>query len=153
MGYIEDHIMPGEQIVYKAKLHWAMFIGPVVFTGLFILTIMIALISDVDVCTSSVWLFFGFMALINALITYYTTEFAVTDKRVIAKTGLVRRHSLELLLTKVESVGVDQPILGRFLNYGTITVVGTGGTKEKFKNIVDPMELRSRVHTQISVIE
>ena len=153
MGYIEDHIMPGEQIVYKAKLHWAMFIGPVVFTGLFILTIMIALISDVDVCGSFVWLFFGFMALINALITYYTTEFAVTDKRVIAKTGLVRRHSLELLLTKVESVGVDQPILGRLLNYGTITVVGTGGTKEKFKNIVDPMELRSQVHTQISAIE
>jgi len=153
MGYIEDHIMPGEQIVYKAKLHWAMFIGPVVFTGLFILTMMIALISDVDVCGSFVWLFFGFMALINALITYYTTEFAVTDKRVIAKRGLVRRHSLELLLTKVESVGVDQPILGRLLNYGTITVVGTGGTKEKFKNIVDPMELRSQVHTQISVIE
>jgi len=130
-----------------------MFIGPVVFTGLFILTIMIALISDVDVCGSFVWLFFGFMALSNALITYYTTEFAVTDKRVIAKTGLVRRHSLELLLTKVESVGVDQPILGRLLNYGTITVVGTGGTKEKFKNIVDPMELRSQVHTQISAIE
>ena len=125
MGYIEDHIMPGEQIVYKAKLHWAMFIGPVVFTGLFILTIMIALLSDVDLCTSYVWLVFGVPALINALITYYTTEFAVTDKRVIAKTGLVRRHSLELLLTKVESVGVDQPILGRLLDYGTITVVGT----------------------------
>ena len=153
MGYVEDHIMPGEQIIYKGKLHWALFIGPVVFTGLFILTIMFVLISDVDVCTSYVWLFFGVPALINALITYYTTEFAVTDKRVISKTGLVRRRSLELLLTKVESVGVDQPILGRLLDYGTITVVGTGGTKEKFRNIVNPMELRSQVHTQISVIE
>lgn len=151
MGYVEDHLMPDETIIYKAKLHWAMFISPAVFTGLFLITFLILTVSDVDaLCGASFWLLIGFAALINALIDYFTTEFGVTDKRVIAKTGLIRRRSLELLLTKVESVRVDQPILGRLLDYGTITVVGTGGTKEKFKNIIDPMELRGRVHTQIS---
>ena len=81
--------------------------------------------------------------------SYKTTEFAVTNKRVIAKTGWIRRRSLELLLTKVESIGVSQPIMGRVFNYGTITVVGTGGTREPFHNIVEPMGFRKRVNAQI----
>jgi uncharacterized membrane protein YdbT with pleckstrin-like domain len=73
-----------------------------------------------------------------------------SNKRVIAKTGFIRRRSLELLLTKIESLGVSQPIVGRIFNYGTITVTGTGGTKEPFKNIMNPMELRQVVNRQTS---
>ena len=90
------------------------------------------------------------LSAISAVITYLTTEFALTNKRIIAKSGLVRRRSVELLLPKVESIGVDQPILGRILDYGTITVTGTGGTKEPFGTIAEPMELRKRVNAQIS---
>lgn len=63
--------------------------------------------------------------------------------------GFIRRHSLELLLTKVEGIGVDQSILGRLLRFGTIIVTGTGGTKENFKNISQPMEFRKQVQAKV----
>ena len=72
-----------------------------------------------------------------------TSEFAVTTKRVFVKTGIVSRRSVELLLPKVESIQVDQGILGRLLNYGTITVVGTGGTRDPLKKIAAPMAFKA----------
>jgi len=74
----------------------------------------------------------------------------VTDKRVIAKTGFLDRRSVDLLLSKVESIGVNQPIMWRMFNYGTIVVVGTGGTEEGFPNIADPMDFRKCINTQIA---
>jgi uncharacterized membrane protein YdbT with pleckstrin-like domain len=76
----------------------------------------------------------------------FTTEFAVTNRRLIAKTGLIRRQTLEILLSKVESVSVDQNILGRVLNFGTVTVTGTGGTSESFLAIVDPINVRNKIN-------
>ena len=86
----------------------------------------------------------------SAVSRYLTTEFALTDRRIIAKTGLVRRVSLELLLQKVESIGVSQPLMGRLFNYGTIVVSGTGGTRQAFPNITEPMGLRNQVNTRIA---
>jgi len=91
----------------------------------------------------------GMISLGIALIIYQPTAFAVTNRRVIAKTGLIRHRTLELLLTKVESIDVSQPIMGRILNYGTITFVGTGGTRESVHNIFGPMEIRKRIDAQI----
>ena len=54
----------------------------------------------------------------------------MTDHRVMVKVGVIRRHSLEIMLPQVEGIGVDQGILGRILSYGTITVSGTGATHE-----------------------
>jgi uncharacterized membrane protein YdbT with pleckstrin-like domain len=78
-----------------------------------------------------------------------TTEFALTDKRIIAKTGLLQRHSLEIVLPKVESIRVIQPLIGRLLDYGTIVVVGTGGTAERFRFISHPHILRKRVNASL----
>jgi len=63
---------------------------------------------------------------LHAVIERRTSEFAVTNKRVLIKTGLVRRHSLETLLSKIESIGVAQSILGRILGFGTIVISGNG---------------------------
>ena len=155
MGYTEQNLMPGEQIVYKAKLHWAMFLGPIVNIILAILIFLIGISSrdsstSVMTCLAGIIFLSAILNSLNAVVSYVTTEFALTNKRVIAKTGLLRRRSVELLLTKIESIGVNQPILGRMLDYGTITVTGTGGTKEPFKNIAAPMELRKCVNTQIA---
>ena len=155
MGYAEENLMPGEQIMYKAQLHWALFIGPVVG---FILAVLLFMIPFSSQDSSFPFLRFlagliflsAILSGLSAIVSYVTTEFVLTDKRIIAKTGLVRRRSVELLLNKVESIGVNQPIMGRILDYGTITVTGTGGTKEPFRNIAMPMELRSRVHAQIA---
>ena len=70
---------------------------------------------------------------------------AVTNKRVIIKVGLISRRTAELNLNKVENIGVNQSILGRILNYGTITVVGTGGTHEQFRWVASPIEFRRAV--------
>ena len=99
---------------------------------------------------SSVLILLAIFSFLDVIVAYLTTEFALTNKRIIAKTGIIRRRSLELFLQKVESIGVDQPILGRLLDYGTIVVTGTGGTKEPFHNIASPMELRKHVYAQIS---
>src|SRR5262249_40563687 len=84
---------------------------------------------------------------LRALIRRATTELAVTDQRVIFKTGLVARHTLEMNRGKVESVTVDQSIPGRMFGYGTIIVRGTGSTLEPIRNIADPLTFRSQIPT------
>ena len=71
-----------------------------------------------------------------------TSEFVITNKRVVVKIGLVWRRTLEMNLSRVETVNVDQSILGRLLDYGTITIIGTGGTRESFRRISKPLEFR-----------
>jgi uncharacterized membrane protein YdbT with pleckstrin-like domain len=114
--YVESNLAGGEKVVYEAKLHWIIF-----FSLQSILTLFIA-----------------------PLIAMTTSEFAITTKRIIIKVGLISRRTLEMNMTKVESVNVDQGIFGRILGYGTIVVIGTGGTKEPFTYIADPMSFRKR---------
>lgn len=73
-----------------------------------------------------------------------TSEFAITNKRVIIKVGLISRRTLEINLSKIESVNVDQNIWGRIFGYGNLTVIGTGGTRETFNTISRPMEFREK---------
>lgn len=77
------------------------------------------------------------------------TEMAVTNKRVIVKTGLATRRTVEILLSRIESIAVEEPALGRFLGYGTVIVRGTGGTPEVFERIAHPLEFRAQVQGQI----
>jgi uncharacterized membrane protein YdbT with pleckstrin-like domain len=86
---------------------------------------------------------------VNAAISRSTSEFAVTNRRLIVKVGLIQRRSLDLNLAKVETINVDQDIFGRLLDFGSITIIGTGGTREPFKNIADPMTFRLHVQEQI----
>jgi len=78
------------------------------------------------------------------------TEMAVTSKRVIVKTGIAERRTVEILLSRIESVAVDEPALGRLLGYGTVIVRGTGGTPETFEKIYHPLEFREQVQRQIA---
>jgi uncharacterized membrane protein YdbT with pleckstrin-like domain len=78
-------------------------------------------------------------------IHYASSEFAVTDRRVIIKVGVLRRRTLEMQLTKIEAVAVDQGIMGRIFGYGDIAVTGTGGTNERFAGIGDPLAFRRAV--------
>ena len=75
----------------------------------------------------------------------HSTEIAVTDRRIIFKRGLIRRHTVEMNMQKVESVDVDQTLMGRLFNYGNVTVRGTGSTFETLRMIDSPLKLRSTV--------
>ena len=152
MSYVKDNLLPNEKILFSARIHPVVFL-PSVFFLIVTILVFIYSISIKAVDAQSIMLIFsGFLFLytifnvLGAFIELLTTEFAVTNRRVIAKTGFIRRHTLEMLLPKVESVSVNQNILGRILNYGTVTVTGTGGTHESFRAIVDPIEVRKKIN-------
>ena len=73
-----------------------------------------------------------------------TTELAITNRRIIAKFGFLRRDTIEINLSKIESIRVEQSIFGRMLNYGSLVIIGTGGSREPIPEIVDPLEFRRR---------
>jgi uncharacterized membrane protein YdbT with pleckstrin-like domain len=87
----------------------------------------------------------GLVMVAGAWIQQWTTEIAVTSRRVIQKTGLIRRHTSEMNMDKVESVLVNQSLLGRIFNYGSIVVRGTGAGMEGLHFIGRPLQLRSAI--------
>jgi len=114
--YVQENLGKDEQVLYEAKLHWMIFVSLRAILTLFI----------------------------GPLIASATSEFAVTNKRVVIKVGLISRRTVEMNLSKIESVNVNQSIIGRLLGYGTIIIVGTGGTTETFDTIADPLQFRRK---------
>ena len=89
------------------------------------------------------------VVVLAAVMKRNAVQIAVTDRRVMIKTGMANRRSLEIMLPKVESVGIEESMMGRVLGYGTVVIRGTGGTPEPFQKIAHPSELRMRVQQQI----
>ena len=152
MSYVEDNLMPGETITYRGHLHWVIYVKPVLFAviGVALLAFEPALgreLGPVAVLGGVVLVVAAGYAL-TKWIKARSSEFAVTNKRVIVKVGLIRRDTVELLLSKVESIGVDQTVIGRLFGFGTIIVIGTGGTREPFANIAQPLEFRRHVQAR-----
>ena len=151
MSYIEENLMNGENILYRARLHWVMFLWPVIW---FIVAIMFfGRGGHAAVTAGCLFILIAIAKAISSFINFAASEFAVTNQRVIAKVGFIRRNSLEVLLGKIEAIQVNQDILGRILGYGSITVSGTGGTRDPFHNISDPLELRRKIQEQIAILQ
>ena len=146
MGYVDNNLLPNEQITYRAKLHWIIYALPVM---VFVIAIAVALSGGGWIAFIAIGVI-GFALFLPPWIKSSSSEFAITNKRVLIKVGLIRRHSLELLLQKVEGIGVDQGMVGRILGYGTITVSGVGGTKEPFQMISNPLEFRRQVQASLA---
>jgi uncharacterized membrane protein YdbT with pleckstrin-like domain len=151
MGYINNHLITGEQVIYRARLHKIIFWKSVVcfaagvavlvfvpWEGKFFKYAGYGLMALALLWAGMVWL------------DYSTSEFGVTNKRVLMKRGLVRRRTLELFLNKIEAIGVNQTVLGRIIRAGSVEITGSGNTKEEFLNIARPMVFREQVHEQIS---
>jgi uncharacterized membrane protein YdbT with pleckstrin-like domain len=132
-------------------VHWCVFIP-----GAFFLLMWLMQVAAVGVRNNPAAYFFFYVAgffLLRALLIRMTTELAVTSKRVIAKFGLIRRQSIELNLSKVESFQVEQGLLGRMLGYGTITVNGTGGMRMPIKKIDQPFEFRRNAVATVDAVQ
>lgn len=142
MGYVESSLLPDEQIVYKATLHWKIFL-PCWFIILIGIVLLIFQPVGAGVVT-----FIGLLIGLRTFIKHKTSEFAVTSKRVIIKVGFIHRQTLELLLRQVEAISVDQTLLGRMLGFGSLTLTGTGGVHEVFHDIASPLEFRRQIHAQ-----
>ena len=150
MSYIEKNLMGGESILYRGKLHWIVFLWPIIW---FIIAIMFFSGGGDTAADSGLFILIAILTGIASFINYTTSEFGITNKRVIAKVGFIRRNSLEVLLNKVEGIQVNQGIWGRILGFGSITVSGTGGTKNPFHKISAPLEFRRRAQEQIAAVQ
>ncbi|NOQ30815.1 MAG: PH domain-containing protein [Helicobacteraceae bacterium] len=174
MSYISKSLMKDEEVIYTATVSWVVYV-PFIFlfilaTASWVSLFIIApyfyeistpkefskLISTYPLSVIGAILFTpsAFKSLLNAYLYRISTELAVTTKRVIAKWGFIRRVTIELNHTKVESFHIDQGIMGRILNFGNVIINGTGGGKTPIKNIEDPMrfkteaiEIFDRIHT------
>ena len=148
MGYVERHLLPEERVLYKTRLHWILYVKAALLTLVGI--VLAAVLTQVP---DPPWAWYAgvVVAVAGALwwvvrwIELRTSEFAVTSMRLIFKVGLVARYTTELLLAKVESISVTQSLLGRLLNYGNLIVTGTGGAREVFARVHDPVGFRNEV--------
>jgi uncharacterized membrane protein YdbT with pleckstrin-like domain len=162
VSYADKHLIAGEQVQYETKLHWIVMLGHVVIALILIAAgagLLFAPWSSVNgaaaytvplhwagvACLALAVIFFGI-----GLVRRNATEMAVTNKRVIVKTGLANRRTIELLLPRIESVVVEEPAMGRVLGFGTVIVRGTGGTPEVFPQIAHPLQFREQVQRQIA---
>ena len=150
MSYIENNLMNGESIVYRTKLHWVVFLWPILW---FVVAIMFFSGGGDAAAAGGLFILLAILTGIASFINFKTSEFGITNKRVIVKVGFIRRNSIEVLLNKVEGIQVNQGILGRILGFGSITVSGTGGTKDPFHKIDTPLEFRKRAQEQIASVQ
>jgi uncharacterized membrane protein YdbT with pleckstrin-like domain len=146
-GYVDRHLDPGETVIYRARLHWIVYVTPVMLLGLGIVFALPGRLPGGSYAGLAI-LAVALIGLLSAWIRQTSSEFAVTNKRIIIKVGLLSRRTIELNMSKVESIQVDQDIFARLLNYGTITVIGTGGTREPFPRIDDPLAFRHAVQQE-----
>jgi len=138
--YVDASLGAEERVTYRASISWVVYLVPVMMMGFGAAWALAG-----GGLPGLIIAIAGVLAAAGAFIRKATSEFAVTTDRVVVKTGLLSRNTIEIQLSKVESVQVNQDILGRILNYGTITVAGTGGTHEPFTLIDDPMSFRKAV--------
>jgi len=161
MSYIQNNLNPGERILYATRLHWMVLIRSIVLDTIFSAAGLALIVwavagkhtergeAQAVSIAGLLLILFGSAILAVSQIRRNATEMAVTNKRIIIKVGFLTKRTVELFLTKVESVGVEQTLFGRMLGFGSITVRGTGGTNEPFSHVTNPMEFRRQVQHQI----
>lgn len=152
MRYVRRVLLPGEVVVYATRLHWLIYARAIVLLVCCLVLAGAGAFAEVGssgqlalYIAAAIFAVLALSSGLRAWIRRVTTELAVSDQRVIYKTGLISRHTLEMNRTKVESVDVDQTILGRVFGYGTIVVRGTGGSLEPIRNIEHPLVFRSHI--------
>jgi uncharacterized membrane protein YdbT with pleckstrin-like domain len=152
--YIDDILQPGERVLYSTNAHWIFFLpamaGWVVAIAFLVLSRLVTADTPMLLCLS--------MAAISAIFALYktatawfhrwTTETDVTNMRVVHKTGFIRRQTFEMSLDKVESVDVNQSILGRILNYGDVSIFGVGEGNKTIETIASPLAFRNSITTR-----
>ncbi len=151
MSYVDSILEPGEQVVYRTTVSWTLYIPAIgLAVGALVVLIVGTKIAGAGVAAFAiaVALILAVLALasfVQAWVKRATTEIAVTDRRIILKRGLIRRNSVEMNMQKVESVDVDQTLLGRVFNYGNVTIRGTGSTFSSIRQIDAPLKLRTTI--------
>ena len=149
MNYIKQNLQPGEEIKYVSNLHFFLFIQPIIF--LLIGALLASSPKEISAMThyaGLLILFFGIVSLVQRLLVKIGSAYAVTNKRVVLKTGVISRRAVDLVLAKCEGLHIKQSVLGRIFGFGTITVT-TGGVTSSYPFIANPLAFRREINTQI----
>jgi uncharacterized membrane protein YdbT with pleckstrin-like domain len=150
VAYVNSVLQPGETVKAIGRLHWINYLRSFLLLAI---AVVLLLYGAQDASTAArAATYVGWLVLIAAAVmllgawfTRQTTELSVTNHRVVYKTGFFRRHTVEMNMDKVETVNVDQPVLGRILGYGTIHVLGTGQGIEGLNRIARPITVRNAI--------
>jgi uncharacterized membrane protein YdbT with pleckstrin-like domain len=149
MQYIKKTLLPDEKIIYYSGPHFFVFypcfIWIIATIGLFL---FLPQFPWFLYFTFAVTIFYA----ISSYIIYISSEYGITDKRILMKVGLIRRASLEIFFHKIESININQTIPGRIFNYGTVVIVGTGGSKDTFPFVPNPLKFRRCVQEQMEKV-
>jgi uncharacterized membrane protein YdbT with pleckstrin-like domain len=147
--YIDDILQPGEKVLYSTNAHWIFYLPAM---GTWLLALVLLVLSRLTTTEGIILLCLASAAVAAVGALYLTakawfhrltTETDVTNLRVVHKTGFIKRRTFEMSLDKIESVDVNQSILGRILNYGDVTVKGVGEGKETIRTIASPLRFRN----------
>ncbi len=168
MSYVEKSLVPGETLLYETRHHWFVLLGPLLLSLVFVALAVGLLAESIEAKNGKgvaagasgtgihAMELGGVLLLVAAIGTFAygiakrnATEMAVTNRRVLIKTGMGSRRTLDLMLSRVESIGVEETFAGRMLGFGSVVVRGTGGTPESFVMIANPQEFRRSVQEQI----
>jgi uncharacterized membrane protein YdbT with pleckstrin-like domain len=149
--YIDDILQPGEKVLYSTNAHWIFYLPAI---GAWIVAVALLVLTRMTLNENLVLLCLASSAVVALAALYWsmkawfhrwTTETDVTNLRVVHKTGFIKRRTFEMSLDKVESVDVNQSILGRILNFGDVTILGVGEGKETIKTIASPLAFRNYI--------
>jgi uncharacterized membrane protein YdbT with pleckstrin-like domain len=150
--YIDEILQPGEKVLYSTNAHWIFYLPAIVA---WIVALALLILSSMAAAVPSLILAAWAGAAVIAVVAIYftikgwfhrlSTETDVTDRRVVHKTGFINRRTFEMSLDKIESVDVNQSIMGRILNYGDVTILGVGEGKQKIATIASPLAFRSAI--------
>lgn len=149
MNYIQKNLQSGEEIKHVAKLHFFLFVQPIIL--LLIGAFLASSPKEISAMThyaGLLILFFGIVSLLSRILIKVGSSYAVTNKRVVLKTGVISRRAVDLVLAKCEGLHIKQSVLGRIFNFGTITVT-TGGVSSSYPYIANPMAFKREINTQI----
>lgn len=161
MSYVRNNLIPGEEIEAIARIHWVVYAKPI-FT--LIVAALVAFVAppfypptapgapnfqSIAYVVAGVLSLFALLGFVKAWIVNWTTEVALTNKRIIGKVGLIQRDTVELNLNKVESLFVDQSILGRLLGFGIVRVRGTGGSEFRAADIGAPLAFKTAAYAAL----
>ena len=149
--YIDDILQPGEKVLYSTNAHWIFYLPAMAawIVAAVLLFLSRATVTEglILLClsASAVAAIVGLYWTMRAWFHRWTTETDVTNMRVVHKTGFIKRRTFEMSLDKVESVDVNQSILGRILNYGDVSIFGVGEGNKTISTIASPLEFRNYI--------
>ena len=147
--YSRSTLAPNETPFYKTSLHWIIFVRFAIIALLIFLFVAMPFAIAVQALSGSELGWFALplpvLFLVPPTLAFASSELVITDRRVLIKTGIIRRQTLEMFISKIESVGVDQGFFGRMFDYGSVLIRGTGGFEQPFEAIAAPLQFRSWV--------